>query len=88
MSTHNIHCTIFNLKKRITVYYPKSAAMGFLPRDSRTNSKQPWKTGKRAISVRATEGLLYTLYLEVCANGADTDEIAYTPVSTRYSQSS
>ena len=30
--------------------------MGFFPRDSRTSLKQP---GKRAISVRATEGLLY-----------------------------
>ena len=33
--------TIFNIKKKITLNYPKSAAVGFLPRDSRTSSKQP-----------------------------------------------
>ena len=34
--------TIFNMKKKITLNYPKSAAMGFFPRASRTSSKQPW----------------------------------------------
>ena len=34
--------TIFNIKKKITLNYPKSAAMGFFPKDSRTDSKQPW----------------------------------------------
>ena len=34
--------TIFNTKKIITLNHPKSAAMGFFPRDSRTSSKQPW----------------------------------------------
>ena len=34
--------TIFNVKKNIIQNYPKSAAMGFVPRDSRTSSKQPW----------------------------------------------
>ena len=33
--------TIFNIKKKITLNYPSSAAMGF-PRDSKTRSKQPW----------------------------------------------
>ena len=33
--------TIFNIKKKITLNYPKSVAMDFVPRDSRTNSKQP-----------------------------------------------
>ena len=32
--------TIFN--KKITLNYPKSAAMIFVPRDSRTSLKQPW----------------------------------------------
>ena len=34
--------TFFNVKKKIGLSYPKSAAMGFFPRDSRTSSKQPW----------------------------------------------
>ena len=34
--------TIFNIKKKITLTYPRSAAMGVFPRDSRTGSKQPW----------------------------------------------
>ena len=33
--------TIFNMKKKNTLNYPKSAAVEFLPRDSRTSSKQP-----------------------------------------------
>ena len=32
--------TIFDIKKKITLNYPKSAAMFFFPRDSRTSSKQ------------------------------------------------
>ena len=35
--------TVFNIKKeKITLNYPKYAAKGFFPRDSRTSSKQPW----------------------------------------------
>ena len=34
--------TIFNTKKKITLNYPKSAAIGYFPRDSKTSSKQPW----------------------------------------------
>ena len=34
--------TIFNIKMKIILNYPKSAAVGFFPRDSRTSSKQPW----------------------------------------------
>ena len=34
--------TIFNIKKKITLNYPKSAAMGFFPRGSRMSSKQQW----------------------------------------------
>ena len=41
-SNENTEYTIFNIKKKITVNYPKSAAMGFCPRDPRTSSKQPW----------------------------------------------
>ena len=34
--------TIFNIKKKIALNYPKSAAMEFFPRDSRSSSTQPW----------------------------------------------
>ena len=34
--------TVFNIKKKITLNYSKSATMGFFPRDSRTSSKQLW----------------------------------------------
>ena len=35
--------TIFNMNKKNTLNYPKSAATGFFfPRDSRMGSKQPW----------------------------------------------
>ena len=39
MSAHNI--PFYNIKKKITLNYPKSAAMGLFPRDSITSSKQP-----------------------------------------------
>ena len=32
----------FSRSVRTLLNYPKSAAMGFFPRDSRTSSKQPW----------------------------------------------
>ena len=34
--------TIVNINKKDTINYPKSAAMGFFPRDSRMSSKQAW----------------------------------------------
>ena len=34
--------TIFNMNKKNTLNYPKSAPMGFFPTDSRLSSKQPW----------------------------------------------
>ena len=49
--------TIFNIKKKITSNYPKSAAMGFfilVTQERIRNSR-----GEQAISVRATEDLLY-----------------------------
>ena len=55
MSTHNIPFSI-SIRKN-TLNYPKSVAMGFFPRDSRMSSKS---RGKRAISVRANEVLLYS----------------------------
>ena len=47
--------TIINIKKKITLNYPKSAAMGFFPG---TQERVRNSRGKRAISVRATEVLL------------------------------
>ena len=34
--------TIINIKRKIALNYPKSTAMDFFPRDSRTSAKQPW----------------------------------------------
>ena len=38
-SNENTQYTIFNIKKEITLNYPKSAAVGFFPRDPRKSSK-------------------------------------------------
>ena len=45
---------ISNINKKITLNYPKSAAMGFFNKFEVQNNG-----GKRAINVQATEGLLY-----------------------------
>ena len=55
-SNEDTQYTIFNLKKKIALNYPKSAAMGF-PRGTQTRVLN--SHGKRAISVRAIEVLLY-----------------------------
>ena len=49
--------TIFNVENKITQNYLKSAAMGFLFQGTRERVRN--SHGKRAISVRATEVLLY-----------------------------
>ena len=55
-SNENTQYTIFNIKKKITLNYPKSAAMEFFQgNQERVRNNR----GKRAISVRATEVLLY-----------------------------
>ena len=54
MSTHNIPFSF--LKKKIALNYPKSAAMGF---SQGTQKRVRNSHGKRAISVRAIEVLLY-----------------------------
>ena len=48
--------TVFNIKKKIGLNYPKSAAMEFF---LGTQERVRNSCGKRAISVRATEVLLY-----------------------------
>ena len=55
-------CTIFNMLKKITLNYPKSAAMKyFLGTQERVRNSH----GKRDISVRGTEVLLYLEYFSV-----------------------
>ena len=49
--------TIFNIKKKITLNYLRSAAMGFFFKETQERVRN--SRGKGAISVRATEGLLY-----------------------------
>ena len=48
--------TIFNIKKKITLNYPKSGAKGFV---QGTQERVRNSRGKRAISVRDPEVLLY-----------------------------
>ena len=38
-SNENTQYTIFNMNKKNTLNYPKSAAMGFFPRDSRMSNE-------------------------------------------------
>ena len=54
MSTHDI--PFFNMKKKNILNYPKSVAMGIL-QGSQEHVRR--SRGKRAISARATEALLY-----------------------------
>ena len=55
--------TIFNIKKEDHPKLSQICSYGFsVRRDSRTSSKQP---GKRAFSVRATEGLLYITSMKI-----------------------
>ena len=59
--------TTSNIKRKTTLNYPKSAAMGFfLGTQERVRNSR----GKRAISIRATEELLY-MYRDRIACGTD-----------------
>ena len=49
--------TIFNMNKKDTINYPKSASMGFLFQGTQERVRN--SRGKLAISVRAIEVLLY-----------------------------
>ena len=64
--------TIFNIQKKITLNYLKSAATGLFPRTQRRvrNSR-----GKRAISVRATEVLLYISKRATLIKRDDVDSV-------------
>ena len=59
MSTHSIPFSI--LKKKITLNYPKYAAMGFF---QGTHEGVRTSRSKRAISVRAIEVLQYLEFLK------------------------
>ena len=66
-SNEYIQYTIFKTKKekkKITLNYHKWACDGTLPRDSRTQERVRNNRGKRAISVRATEVLLYLFNIQ------------------------
>ena len=53
--------TGFNIKKKIILNYPKSAVLGFF---QGTQERVRNSRGKRANSVRATEGLLYRFHMK------------------------
>ena len=55
-SNENTQYTIFNIKKKITLYYYKSVARGF---SQGTQDRVQKSFGKRVISIRAIEVLLY-----------------------------
>ena len=55
-SNEYIEYTIFKIKKEITLNDPKSTAIGFFPG---TQERVQKNRGKRVISVRTTEVLLY-----------------------------
>ena len=56
-SNENTQYTIYNVNKMNTLNYPKSAAMGFFFQGTQERVRN--SRGKRAISVRAIEVLLY-----------------------------
>ena len=60
MRTPNI--PFINMKKRNALNYPKSAAMGFF---QGTQERVRKSRGKRAISVRAIEVLLYLIHVHI-----------------------
>ena len=72
-SNENTKYTIFNIKKKITLNYPKSAAMEFFPG---TQERVRNSCGKRAISVRAIEVLLYLANYEGCLESNANDVIS------------
>ena len=60
MSTYYISFSI--QKKKITIIYPKSAALGIF---ERTRERVQKSHGKQAISVQAREGLLYHINVAI-----------------------
>ena len=54
--------TIFNVKKKITLNYPKFAAIGFLFQGAQERVRN--SCGKRAIGVRAIKVLLYVITMQ------------------------
>ena len=63
MSTPNIPFSKLKKKKKIKLDYPNSAPMGFF---LGTQERVQNSRGKQAISVRATEVLLYYLFCASC----------------------
>ena len=67
--------TIFNIEKKITLNFPKSAATDFF---QQTQERVGNSCSKRAISVRATEGLLY-IYIYMSRNISKLTKKACVP---------
>ena len=72
--------TIFSMKKKITLNYPKSAVMDFF---QWTKERVRNSRGKRATRVRANEVLLYMycdLSLELSQCDSSNEESLYKPI--------
>ena len=63
--------SIFNIKKKMILYYPQSASMGFFLRDSSKSSKHH---GKRAVF----EPLTFYLDLELAIEPLPQRGVSYT----------
>ena len=68
-SNENTQYTIFIIKKKVTLNYLRSAAMGFFFHGTQEPVRN--SRGKRAISVRAIEGLLYFYQLPNVLKGVN-----------------
>ena len=76
--------TIFSIKKKTTPNYPKSAAKGFF---KGTQERVRNSCGKRVISVRATEVLLYLVRnIAERENIGSTEMFLYSNLKKRRSE--
>ena len=68
-SNENTQYTIFNIKEKITLNYPKPAAMFFFFQETKERVRN--SHGKQHISVRATEGLFL---IEIVLTGGEKSD--------------
>ena len=66
-SVEYTHYAIFNIYKKVSLIYPKCAAIGFFFQGTQRRVRN--SRGKQAIRVRATEVLLYFLIYSVLLSG-------------------
>ena len=69
-SNENSKYTIFNMKKKNTLNYPRSAAVEFFSKGLKKRVRN--SRGKQAISVRAIEVLLYIIGLTHLVRSSST----------------